>query len=100
MHESVSPRGVMSAIRRAKILRLRTGGFLVATVLALDLGGAGAQGRGVASGLSKLEPRGQACRAYFVVGNKTKTPYEELKLDLVLFRPDGVIGGRFAVDLG
>ena len=35
-----------------------------------------------------------------MVGNKTKTAYEELKLDLVLFRPDGVIGRRFAVDLG
>ena len=100
MHESVSPRGVMSAIRRAKILRLRTGGFLVATVLSLDLGVAVAQESGIAIELNKLEPQGQGCRAYFVVGNKTKTPYEELKLDLVLFRPDGVIGRRFAVDLG
>ena len=37
--------------------------------------------------------------AYFVINNKNKTSYEELKLDLVLFRPDGVIGRRFAVDL-
>jgi hypothetical protein len=50
--------------------------------------------------LNKLEPQGQGCRAYFVVGNKTSTAYQELKLDLVLFRPDGVIGRRFAVDLG
>ena len=42
----------------------------------------------------------RARRAYFVVGNKTSTAYQELKLDLVLFRPDGVIGRRFAVDLG
>ena len=49
---------------------------------------------------NKLEPQGQGCRAYFVVGNKTSTAYQELKLDLVLFRPDGVIGRRFAVDLG
>ncbi len=48
--------------------------------------------------LNKLEPQGQSCRAYFVVGNKG-TEYQELKLDLVLFRPDGVIGRRFAVDL-
>ena len=48
--------------------------------------------------LNKLEPQGQGCRAYFVVGNKA-TEYQELKLDLVLFRPDGVIGRRFAVDL-
>ena len=76
MHESVSPRGVMSAIRRAKILRLRTGGFLVATVLSLDLGVAVAQESGIAIELNKLEPQGQGCRAYFVVGNETKTPYE------------------------
>jgi hypothetical protein len=46
-----------------------------------------------------LEAEGQNCRAYFVVGNKGGTEYQELKLDLVLFRPDGVIGRRFAVDL-
>jgi hypothetical protein len=100
MHESESPRGVVSAIRRAKFLCLLTSGFLVATVLSLDLGAAVAQESGIAIELNKLEPQGQGCRAYFVVGNKTKTAYEELKLDLVLFRPDGVIGRRFAVDLG
>ena len=50
--------------------------------------------------LNKLESQGQGCRAYFVVANKSSTAYEQLKLDLVLFRPDGVIGRRFAVDLG
>ena len=100
MHELVSFRGVMNAIRHAKILRLRTGGFLVATVLSLDIGVAVAQESGIAIELNKLEPQGKGCRAYFVVGNKTKNAYEELKLDLVLFRPDGVIGRRFAVDLG
>lgn len=49
--------------------------------------------------LNKLEPEGGQCRAYFVVSNKTGTGYQELKLDLVLFRPDGVIGRRFAIDL-
>ena len=49
--------------------------------------------------LNKLEPQGQGCRAYFVVGNKSSTSYQALKLDLVLFRPDGVIGRRFAVEL-
>jgi len=50
--------------------------------------------------LNKLEPQAGQCRAYFVVTNKNATNYQELKLDLVLFRPDGVIGRRFAVDLG
>jgi hypothetical protein len=53
----------------------------------------------IAIELNKLEPQGGQCRAYFVITNKSKTNYKELKLDLVLFRPDGVIGSRFAVDL-
>jgi hypothetical protein len=57
-----------------------------------------AQDAAISIELNKLEPQGQGCRAYFVVGNKA-TEYQELKLDLVLFRPDGVIGRRFAVDL-
>ena len=62
-------------------------------------GGALAQDASLAIELNKLEPQGTGCRAYFVVNNKA-TAYQELKLDLVLFRPDGVIGRRFAVDLG
>jgi len=53
----------------------------------------------IAIELNKLETQGNKCMAYFVINNKNKTSYEELKLDLVLFRPDGVIGRRFAVDL-
>jgi hypothetical protein len=53
----------------------------------------------VAIELNKLEPQGNQCRAYFVITNKNNTNYQELKLDLVLFRSDGVIGRRFAADL-
>ena len=53
----------------------------------------------IAIELNKLEPQAGQCRAYFVVTNKNTANYQELKLDLVLFRPDGVIGRRFAVDL-
>lgn len=49
--------------------------------------------------LNKLEPHGNQCRTYFVIINKVGAKYEALKLDLVLFQPDGVIGRRFAVDL-
>jgi len=49
--------------------------------------------------LNKLEPHGDQCRTYFVVINKKDATFETLKLDLVLFQPDGVIGSRFAVDL-
>ena len=100
MHKSVSPKGVVRGFRHAKFLCSRTSGFLVATVVSLNLGVAVAQESGIAIELNKLEPQGQGCRAYFVVGNKTNSAYQELKLDLVLFRPDGVIGRRFAVDLG
>ena len=48
--------------------------------------------------LNKLETRDQACRAYVVV-TAGDAEYQRLNLDLVLFRPDGVIGKRFAVDL-
>ena len=58
-----------------------------------------AQDGSLAVELNKLEAEGQGCRAYFVINNKTDTAYQALKLDLVLFRPDGVIGRRFAVDL-
>jgi hypothetical protein len=53
----------------------------------------------IAIELNKLEPQGKECRAYFVVQNKSKTEYQALKLDVVLFGPDGVIRKRFAVDL-
>jgi hypothetical protein len=50
--------------------------------------------------LNKLEPQKDSCRAYVVVTNNSSTAYQSLKLDLVLFQPDGVIGRRFALDLG
>jgi hypothetical protein len=50
--------------------------------------------------LNKLESQDHGCRAYVVVTNKSATTYQVLKLDLVLFQPDGVIGRRFAIDLG
>jgi hypothetical protein len=53
----------------------------------------------IALELNKLETQGSQCRAYFVVTNKNGPNYQELKLDLVLFKPDGVIGRRFAVEL-
>jgi len=49
--------------------------------------------------LNKLEPQGQDCRAYVVVNNSSDTTYSALKLDLVMFQGDGVIGKRFAIDL-
>jgi hypothetical protein len=75
-------------------------GVVPAVALSLiGLSAVEAQDASIAIELNKLEPQGQQCRAYLVIQNKSATDYSELKLDLVLFRPDGVIGRRFAVEL-
>jgi hypothetical protein len=71
----------------------------IAPASAAEQPATGAGSGGIAIELNKLEPQASQCRAYFVVTNKNTANYQELKLDLVLFRPDGVIGRRFAVDL-
>lgn len=48
--------------------------------------------------LNRLEEREGSCRIYLVIGNKSATAYESLKLDLVLFGTDGVIVRRLAVE--
>lgn len=83
--------------------RVRTAGnatliAAAATTMLLALGAAAAEGS-IAIELNKLEPQGKTCRAYIVIQNKGTTNYQELKLDIVLFKADGVIGKRFAVDL-
>jgi len=49
--------------------------------------------------LNKLEPQDKSCRAFFVVNNESPADYESLRLDVVIFQPDGVIGRRLAVNL-
>lgn len=53
----------------------------------------------IALELNKLENVSNGCRAYMVVDNKGARAYTALKLDLVMFQTDGVIGRRFALDL-
>jgi hypothetical protein len=73
---------------------------LIATAVLLSGAGSAMAAEGnIAIELNKLEAKDQDCRAYFVIDNKNDTSYDALKLDLVLFRPDGVIGQRFAVEL-
>jgi hypothetical protein len=73
---------------------------VAAAVLLFGLGTATAEEGSIAIELNKLEAHDKDCRAYFVIDNKNDKSYDALKLDLVLFRPDGVIGQRFAVELG
>jgi hypothetical protein len=79
----------------------RGGGFALAlsVALALDVGGALAEPGKISVELNKLETQEKGCRAYVVVNNAGDTAYKSVKLDLVLFQPDGIIGRRFAVDL-
>jgi hypothetical protein len=86
-------------VKSTNPLSWRLTAFLAAAALVLGFGAAIAQEGQIAIELNKLEPQGKQCRAYIVIQNKTTTNYQELKLDIVLFRPDGVIGRRFAVDL-
>ena len=72
---------------------------LAATLMFVGLSSATAEEGNLAIELNKLEAQGEDCRAYFVIDNKNDTAYDRLTLDLVLFRPDGVIGQRFAVEL-
>ena len=50
--------------------------------------------------LNRLEPVEQGCRVYLVVGNEGAEALQSLKLDLVLFRSDGVIDRRLALETG
>lgn len=72
---------------------------LAAAMLLFSFGIASAEEGSIAIELNKLEAHGDDCRAYFVIDNKNDKTYGALKLDLVLFRADGVIGQRFAVEL-
>ena len=50
--------------------------------------------------LNKLEPQDKACRAYLVIDNASGAAYQALKLDVVVFRTDGIIDRRLLIDLG
>jgi hypothetical protein len=84
---------------RHRLFATAAAAILAAGATVLSLGTATAQEGQIAVELNKLEAQGKTCRAYIVIQNKGTTNYQELKLDIVLFRPDGVIGKRFAVDL-
>ena len=48
--------------------------------------------------LNKLEEMQGACRAYLLFENATESAFDALKLDLVMFGPDGVVAKRLAVE--
>lgn len=75
---------------------------VVAWSAALDVPGAAAAAAEplLTVELNKLEPTEKGCRVYLVVSNPGTVVYPSVKLDLVTFQPDGVIGRRVAIDIG
>lgn len=88
-------RDLNPTIRRAPHL------LYAAATLSLALSGAALAADPPALGveLNKLETFEKGCRAYVVINNTGEAAFQSVKLDLVLFQPDGVIARRFAVDL-
>jgi len=78
--------------------RLLPFAFIISLLL-LPSAPAGAQTGGIGLELNKLAPVDGGCRAFFVVRNDGDTAFDSLDLDLVTFRPDGVVGARFQVEL-
>lgn len=58
---------------------------------------AGDDGR-LAIELNKLETSGEHCRAWLLLENDTRIDFRDLRLDLVVFDPDGIIAQRLATD--
>lgn len=81
--------------------RLDPAGVMGLTIIAcLSVGSAqAAEAAALSVELNKLETYDRGCRAYVVINNTGDLAYQSVKLDLVLFQPDGVIARRFAVDL-
>ncbi|MEQ9557389.1 MAG: Tat pathway signal sequence domain protein [Rhodospirillales bacterium] len=72
---------------------------LFAVGLCLPVGGASAAEKGrIGVELNKLEPAGDACRAYLLLSNGTAAAFTSLKLDLVTFDADGIVQRRVAVE--
>lgn len=99
-----------SGCRAAKLLTLALTSVCV-LLSALAIGGqasaqenaAATQADAIASPigveLNKLETVGKGCRAYVVVNNPNETAFKTIMLELYMFRTDGVIGRRFALDI-
>jgi hypothetical protein len=85
------PRGAFAALIAA--------GLATAMLLHGGVPSRAADERPITIELNKLEPQDKSCRAYFLVDNPGDTALNALKLDLVLFRTDGVIDRRLSLNL-
>lgn len=76
--------------------------IVLATIAAMSVSGSSARAADAPAlvvELNKLETYDKGCRAYVVINNASESAFQSVKLDLVLFQPDGIIARRFAVDL-
>lgn len=80
--------------------RPKTRLWLVMLALVLMLGGVAQADDRLSLELNKLEDTDDACRAYLVLDNGMAEAVDSLRLQLVLFDPDGVITRRLAVQAG
>lgn len=72
---------------------------LIVAGFSLSAGTASAVEKGrIGVELNKLEPAGDACRAYLLLSNGTAAAFTSLKLDLVTFDADGIVQRRVAVE--
>jgi hypothetical protein len=55
---------------------------------------------GAAVELNRLEPRAEGCRIWLALRNPTPQAHDKVRLDLVLFAPDGIVARRMVVDAG
>lgn len=67
--------------------------FVVSSIISSQLWAASLE-------LNKLEVRETGCRAYIVAANPGSNGFQTFKVDLIIFRKDGIIDRRLAVDLG
>ena len=88
-----------TAQRAAGLVALAASIAVGGSVIAGVTDGAAADPGFVSLELNKLEPHEKSCRAYLVVNNHTDAAFQSVKLDLVMFQSDGVIGRRFALEL-
>ncbi len=96
----VSGRALDADCRRVAASGAAASAACVMAVVALSLPASAQQTDSALSvELNKLESYDKGCRAYVVVNNPGAVAYQSVKLDLVLFQPDGVVGKRLAVDL-
>lgn len=72
--------------------------LLVTVAVAATTGWAEEKPTAVDVELNKFEAQPNGCRAYLVVRNRTQAKFSSLKLDLVMFDPDGIVAKRLAVE--